>query len=283
MTLAHSLSYGAAKLRRHRCQDSEPAREAELLLSLASGLPREMFFAHPERKLPAAARKKFADLIRRRSRHEPLAHLTGSAWFYGREFAVSPATLIPRPATEAIVETAIAEARRIGADIVIDVGTGSGCIAVSLAAALPKIRVVATDISSAALRQARKNAARHGVAGRIDFKKSDLLGSPAASLKKSRAVIVANLPYVPTALMRRLAPDIRRFEPRTALDGGKDGLDFYRKLIVQAAGLRGALICEILPNQYRSLAAFAKKNIPGCETGKVLNLAGVTVGIVLRR
>ncbi|MEK9152347.1 MAG: hypothetical protein AAB692_03190, partial [Patescibacteria group bacterium] len=138
-----------------------------------------------------------------------------------------------------------------------------------------------TDVSSAALRLAKKNAARHGVAGRIMFRKVGLIAPARAAMRTSKAaVIVANLPYIPTAEVRKLSSDVKNFEPRMALDGGNDGLEYYYKIIGGAAALpsKFVIIFEILPKQYRPLAAFMKQKLPGIETGKILNHQGVTIG-----
>lgn len=287
MTLREALAAGRTSLNGHRCSDSDPGREAELFLEKASGLSREAILTSPELELTAPQAELFMSYVARRGRHEPTAYVAGTAWFLGREFAVSPATLIPRPATEIIFDAALAACRRHVQAAVFDVGAGSGCLAVSLAAALPLAEVTALDISPAALEIARKNAAAHGLGGRVSFRPADLLaGLDIGTAHPDRAtVIVANLPYLPTAMIAGLDREIKDFEPVSALDGGADGLDLCRRLIGQAAELFAGrdlhLILELLPEQYGPLAAFAQKKIPGLKAEKISNLSGVCVGAAL--
>jgi len=288
MTLRQALLFGQKILASHDCHDSDPPREAELLLGRATGLNVETILARPETKLSAVQARLFKSYLRRRLRHEPAAYIVGTAWFRGLEFAVTPATLIPRPATETIVETALAVGERHPDAAVFDVGTGSGCIAVTLARSLPKTEIVATDASGAALKTARKNAVLHGVGKRIAFHQADLLSNiKGTDINTGRAtLIVANLPYLPTGLITGLAPEVRDHEPATALDGGADGLDHYRRLFDQTAALLAYsdvhLVLELLPEQYRPLVALAKKKLPDIQAGKIVGMSGVCVGADLR-
>ena len=289
MTLREALIIGRKELSGHRCPDSDPDREAELFLCRAAGLSREAALAAPEAELSGAQQKHFLAYIKRRLAHEPAAYIVGTAWFQGREFSVSPATLIPRPATETVADAAAAACARHPLALVLDVGTGSGCVAVYLAAAFPEARVIGLDVAAAALKTARRNAAAHRVGRRATFRRSDLLaGLSRTDAAPGRAVVIAaNLPYLPSAIISGLAPEVRDFEPRIALDGGPDGLDLCRRLIGQAADrFAGAdlhLVLELLPEQYAPLAAFARKKIPGLKAGRILNLSGICVGAALRR
>lgn len=281
MTVHDALRYGIRRLAGHRCDGADGVRETEALLSFASRRSREELLTRPERELGNASEKRFRSLVDRRRRHEPLAYVLGSAWFMGREFRVTRATLIPRPATESVVAAAIDGMDDVATAV--DVGTGSGCIAASLAAALPRATVVATDLSADALRVARANASRHQLNKRIVFKKGDLLSPVRHSLASGPALVVANLPYLPAGTWRKLSPDIRRFEPKSALVSGRDGLDDSRRLIAAlaaagpASGSRAVL--EILPRQYAPLAAFVRRRLPHAMTAKIRNLAGIAVGI----
>jgi release factor glutamine methyltransferase len=279
MTVRDAIAYGSRRLAAHRCDGADAARETEALLANASRRTREELLARPERPLVRAAENRFRLLVARRRRHEPLAYLLGTAWFMGREFRVTPATLIPRTATESLVEAALEGMD--GVRTVLDVGTGSGCIAVSLALALPRATVVATDTSPAALRVARANAVRHQVNNRVVFKKDDLL-APGA-LAGERALVVANLPYLPTVMWRTLSPDIRRFEPKSALLSGADGLDDSRRLLDQLADVRPAagtrVVLEILPRQFSALAAHARRRFRDARSERIRNLADVVIGI----
>jgi release factor glutamine methyltransferase len=190
----------------------------------------------------------FEQLVERRLRGEPLAYLTGEREFMGLSFNVSPAVLVPRPETELLVETALVLLREGGpSPLVVDVGTGSGAIAVSLAVHHPPVRVVAVDISGAALVVARANARRHGVADRVSFVQGNLL----ADIGGPADLIAANLPYIPSGELDGLPAEVR-CEPRLALDGGPDGLDLYRRLVPQALRLLkpgGHLLAELGPGE----------------------------------
>lgn len=195
-------------------------------------------------------------LIERRAAGEPVAYLVGEKEFYGRPFIVTSDVLVPRPETELIVEIACARIDRLTPSDsvrVIDVGTGSGCIAVTLAAERARASVTATDVSPAALAIAASNAARHGVASRVDFVVQALTGNA-----RDVDLIVANPPYVPERDRHTLERDVRDYEPALALFGGDDGLDVIRRLIPDARrALRpgGALIMEIGMGQFDAVAA----------------------------
>jgi release factor glutamine methyltransferase len=285
MNVGEALQGAERTLRRHRCS-AFSSRESEELLAWASRSTREQLLAHPERRLSAAAERKFRGAIRRRAAHAPVEYITGRASFFGRRFMVTRETLIPRPATEVLVEAVLDAARPLSYSptlpLLVDIGTGSGCIAATLALELPGGRIIATDTSSGALRIARANARRHGVSDRIRFIKADLLPTLPLSHSPTRPLIIANLPYVPTARLRALPPDVRLHEPRQALDGGKDGLDYYRRLLQRISALRPvpcALFFEILPEQFEPLAAEAQRSLPGCRTRKISNLEDVAVGL----
>lgn len=285
-TVKTELTRGTATLTKHRCKAAVPAREAEELLAWAAGVSRESLYAHPERRLTKPQLRRFRAAVTRRVAHAPLEYLTGIAGFMGREFRVTPATLIPRPATETLLEEAIIVARNLGDATFIDVGTGSGAIAITLAAAFPAARVLATDLSPAALAVARANARRHHVADRIHFVKADLLPGQVPS-RDGATVIVANLPYIPSTQTRRLAPEIRRYEPKTALFGGRDGLAPSKRLIDRIAASRvvgaATALFEVLPNQCMRLEAYAKRRLPGWQAKRVLNDQGMAVGMVFSK
>ncbi len=282
MTFREALLEGARKLKKHRCDGADAVRESEALLSFAACVPRERFFADPGARLSAPTARRYASLLLRRRSHEPLSYLLGTAWFMGREFRADRRGLIPRPATEHLVDSAVDAARELKSDLLVDVGTGSGCIAVTLALETKGTPVIATDASAGALALARTNARLHGAAGRIRFRRGDLAAPAAAIRNAAAAVVIANLPYIPDSAMRRLSPCVLR-EPRQALAGGKDGLDPYRRLLRQLAAYRPsgttAAFFEILPGQYARLASLVKKNLPGARTGKIMNFEGACVGL----
>jgi release factor glutamine methyltransferase len=236
---------------------------AELLLMHALGRDRTWLYSHPEYELEPSERANFLDLISRRTSGVPTQHLTGRQEFWGLDFEVTPDVLIPRPETEHVIEVAlerlgVAESadslRRQQKLQIADVGTGSGCIAVALAHELPAAQIVATDISSAALEVARRNAARHGVAGRIEFLECNLLE---AVFHESRLtnhesrlfdLIASNPPYIARRDAATLPREVREHEPETALFGGEAGTELYAPLIAQAAALLkpgGILVVEL--------------------------------------
>ena len=201
--------------------------EAEWLLCAATGLDRVGLYINFEKPLDDAELSAFRAMVARRARREPLQHILGSQEFCGLEFEVTPDVLIPRHDTEALVSEAIA--RKPEARFVLDVGTGSGCIAVALVRQLPAAAITATDISEAALAVAIRNAKRHSVC--IEF----IAGSLFAPLAGRRFdLIVSNPPYIPTDDIAGLEPEVRYFDPQGALDGGADGLNVYRSLIPEA-------------------------------------------------
>jgi release factor glutamine methyltransferase len=245
MTVARALDHGRALLA--RAGVPEPALDAELLLRHALGWDRARILAHPAEVLPAAAAAEFERLLVEREKRRPIQHLLGTAHFWRHEFLVSPKALIPRQETETLVEAALETLARIDAPVVVDVGTGSGCIAISLAVARPDAVVHAVDVSRDALELAGHNAARLGVAERLLFHEGDLLAPIDDSTRPH--LVVGNPPYVDASEIAALAPEVRDHEPRLALvpaDG--DRYSVYRRLASAAARLLrpgGRLILEI--------------------------------------
>ncbi len=207
----------------------EPQRDAALLLGRVSGEDRSWMLAHPEALLTAGEIKAYQALLARRARHEPMQYILGAQEFYGLRFAVSPDVLIPRPETEHLVEVALARLPIDEPARVVDVGTGSGAIAVAIAHGRPLVEVVAIDVSPSALQIARANAEAHAVSGRLRFLESDLLGAVAG---EQFAMIVSNPPYVADGEVLEL--QVRDWEPSLALYAGQRGLDMYERLIPEA-------------------------------------------------
>ncbi|MDD4995334.1 MAG: peptide chain release factor N(5)-glutamine methyltransferase [Patescibacteria group bacterium] len=238
MTITQALSR-AMKILQQNHIDS-PDLDAEILLAHALGRDRVFLFAHRDRELRAPELARFTKLIRRRTRHEPVAYLTGIKYFYKLKIGVNKKVLIPRPESEMLVSLALKYLNKHPRAAVIDVGTGSGALAIAIAKNKPRVKVIAIDNSAAALKTARQNAKKLGA--KIDFIKSDLLKAlPIEFWKKNpNILIVANLPYLPTAVWRECPADVKKYEPRAALDGGKDGLKYYGRLINE--------IRKILPN-----------------------------------
>ena len=241
-----------------------PILAAELLLMHALGRDRTWLYTYPESVVDADALAKFRAFVERRAAGEPTQYITGKQEFWGLEFEVTPAVLIPRPETEHVVEVALERLGLRGIKIdmktgapsprlrLADVGTGSGCLAVALAHELPHADVVATDISAAALEVAARNAARHHVADRMRFVEGDLLQSliPAPDQRVSEGfdVVVSNPPYIAQAAGSTLQREVRDHEPALALFGGVHGTEIYSRLIQQAAAAlrpRGILILEL--------------------------------------
>jgi len=203
--------------------------DAGLLVAKAAGVSRYRIYTHPEEEMDAPALERLRMDVNRRAAGLPIAYLTGVREFMSLEFRVNESVLIPRPETEILVETMLSELER-GA-LVVDVGTGSGCIAVSLAVLRPDVHVLAVDISESALKMAEENAALHGVSERVTLLRSDLLsGIPC---DEAFDAVAANLPYIPTGEIERLPASVRH-EPILALDGGPDGLSLVRRLLPEA-------------------------------------------------
>lgn len=204
-------------------------RDAELLLMRGVGRDRAWIMTHADAGLSPEQLAQFEDWVARRARQEPVQYIVGETEFYGLMLRVTPAVLIPRPETEHLVEAVLARVARDAAVRICDVGTGSGAIAVALAHALPRAQVTGVDLSVAALEVARENAERHGVAGRVRFVESDLLG---AVRGERFEVVVSNPPYVAEGEV--LEAQVREYEPREALFAGRTGLEVYRRLIPEA-------------------------------------------------
>ena len=202
------------------------ALDAQLLLAQVSGQGRAWLLAHGDRPLTPAQARRFAALVARRAQGEPLAYIRRRQAFFGRDFHVSPAVLIPRPESEQLLELALAHTAQDFSGTVADVGTGSGALGIAFAALRPRARVILTDVSPAALAVARVNARRHGV--NPTFLQGDLL-DPLLARRERADLLLANLPYVRSADLPGLA--VSRHEPWIALDGGAEGLDFIRRLL----------------------------------------------------
>ena len=245
MTISIKLAIkeGAAILREANVEDAR--REATSLLAHLLNRDRAFLIAHSEDFLPHQQYQTFRDLIARRARGEPLQYITGHREFFGLDFDISPAVLIPRPETELIVEAAIELCRDDSAPAIADIGTGSGCIAISILHELKTAEAVATDISPAALEVAQRNAERHSVDRRLTLIQSD--GFRQVPATKPFSLIVSNPPYVSDPELEEVSREVR-FEPRTALAGGKDGLLIVRRLLNEARPFvrpRGYFIFEI--------------------------------------
>jgi release factor glutamine methyltransferase len=210
---------------------ASPLREAEWLLAAALNTERYNLYLMRDRRLTNGEQNIFDEFLRRRIKREPLQYILGTCEFYGFELGVSPAVLIPRPETEILVEKVAELAANLAAPRIIDLGTGSGCIAVSLAKFHAGAQIVATDISAPALEIALANAKQHGVAERIEFRLADMTQAAAFSPAEQFDMVVSNPPYILEEERPNLQPEIRDWEPPEALFVGEDGLKFYRCII----------------------------------------------------
>ena len=246
--------------------------DAEILVAHVLRSSRERLHSHPERQLTVAQRARLKRLTSRRAARVPVPYLVGEREFYGHVFRVTPAVLIPRPSSELLVELAIEwlkthpQARRV-----IDLGTGSAAVAISVAKAVPDVRVEARDVSARALRVADQNIASYRLRRRITTVRGDLLGGAAPA-----DVIMANLPYIPDAL-RRIRPKELDYEPALALDGGKDGLALIRTALAQAPAVvkpGGLVLFECDPAQIRRIVRLAQGHWPVAKVSVHKDLAG---------
>ena len=258
--------------------DIDTARlDAELLLAYCLQVDRIHLLARPEQLLAPDQFACFQALVRRRSSREPLAYLIGQRWFYGLEFEITPAVLIPRPETELLVEKALSwlDQHRGEARQVIDVGAGSGAIAVSIAAnTTPDVKILASDTSPESLQVAKQNARKHGVENRITFLLGDLLDP----LPGPVHLILSNPPYIASDIIPTLMPEVRDYEPKAALDGGADGLRVIERLLAQAPvylSPGGAIFMEIGYDQGQSASELTHQFFPTAAIHIHQDLAGL--------
>jgi release factor glutamine methyltransferase len=296
VTVAGPASVGdalraAVALLRDEGASRSPRLDAELLLARALGVTRTELFREPDREVKADEAAEFEELLRRRLAREPVAYILGHRAFRTIDLEVTPDVLIPRPETETLVEVALEALREIpiaGPDpedepLAVDVGTGSGCVALALAAEDPFVRLVATDIEPGALAVARGNAARLGLARRVEFVLSDLFADVG---ERPFDLVVSNPPYIPADEYVALEPNVRDYEPRRALYGGVDGLDFYRRLVPGAALLLrpgGTLAVEVGAGQADAVAGIVEASRAYQTPALRDDLAGVPRVVFARR
>lgn len=284
ISLGHEQRAATQRLIGAGIEPDDARFESELLLRHVLGIDRATYLKLRDRELPAPARQRYATLVERRVAREPLAYITGRRAFFGMMFDVDNSVLVPRPESEGLVERVLAIASggwMGGSPLIADVGTGSGCIAVALAVRLPGARLLACDVSAAALAVARRNALRHNVAGRMRFVPGDLLSAVSDQVD----IIVTNPPYVPSGAIDTLSPEIARYEPRLALDGGADGLAVIRRLLAEApARLRqsGALVLEIGEGQGSAVRELALAAFAGAAVTVENDLAGLERYVTVR-
>jgi release factor glutamine methyltransferase len=294
MDVRTALQQAVTELERARVPSHGLA--AELLLQHALGRDRAWLYAHPEEEVASGEAENFFRLITRRAAGTPTQYLTGKQEFWGIEFYVAPGVLIPRPETEHVVEVALERLKnkrkpeksdltlrreRIGRALrIVDVGTGSGCLAVALAHEVPQARIWATDVSRAALAIAWRNAARYDLESRIEFLEASLLTPFLLGGAAENAVpfdlIVSNPPYVARWEFAGLARELREHEPQEALLAGETGLEFYRPLIRQAEKVlapSGAIVLEVGAGQAAEVRALFQEG--WCDLSVTPDLAGI--------
>jgi release factor glutamine methyltransferase len=249
-----------------------PGLDAQLLLCEVLNRERSWLLAHPEALLESNQLEAFSAALQRCLAGEALPHVLGWWEFYGRRFAIHPRVLVPRPETELLIEHALAYLETHAQGLALDVGTGSGCIAVTLAIEMPQLRLVATDFDEVALQTAGKNARQYGVADRVDLVRSDL----AFAISGRFDMICANLPYIPTDRLPGLA--VARREPRLALNGGPEGMVWIRALLhdlprLLASG--GRALFEIDASQADQVLAETARALPEAQARILTDFAGM--------
>lgn len=260
-----------------------PRLQAELLLAAILGCGRLELYMQFDKILTPAEIDAYRESVRRRALREPLQHIVGSAAFRGLEIQVNDRVLIPRPETEGVVEVALQRLDTCADARVLDLGCGSGAIALAVAQERKGAQVTAVDISEAALEVARANAEANGVAERIEWLCGDLFEALGAAATYD--LIVSNPPYIPSGDIAALEPEVRDFEPRQALDGGADGLEFYRRIAVEAPAYLeadGDLVLEIGAGQHEAVAALFDKAGWGAPEVQA-DLAGIMRVVAVRR
>lgn len=258
-----------------------PRLDAEVLLAHVLEKPRIYLYVHYDQPLDPDELAAYRGFVRRRGAREPVAYLVGEREFMGLTFAVSPAVLVPQPDTEALVSEARKRLQGKSGVRIADVGTGSGAIALSLLHALPDLTAAAVDVSAAALKVARENADRFGLTDRVMFYEGDLL---APLLGQTFDAVLSNPPYIPRGDIAALPPEVQA-EPRLALDGGADGLDFYRRLVREAAAFLcpdGFLAVEAGRGEAAVISELARTN-GWLEVEITKDLAGIHRVVTMRR
>ncbi len=289
ITFGEVLQIGINRLKEARISDAK--RDAEELMLYLMHEERKFLFLHYRDDTDEDHADAFFEMVDRRAAGEPLQYIVGSQEFMGLPFEVNESVLIPRQDTESLVELALEKAKEKKRSLsVLDMCCGSGAIAVSVAHFLPKAKVTACDISADALEVAKRNAEKNGVAGRIEFLQSDLFSvqkkKKTVPIKETFDMILSNPPYIPTAVIGTLQREICEHEPLGALDGGEDGLDFYRRIVKDArANLKkdGLLMMEIGSDQAEAVTALLEAEDAYEEIEVHRDLAGLDRIVACRK
>ncbi len=258
-TVRKILDWTIPHLKKHGSES--PRLDAEILLAHARGCQRIQLYTQFDSPLTDAQRAMMRDLVKRRSAAEPVAYLVGHREFFGLDFRVTSDVLVPRPDTETLIVEAIEYLKSHSQPRVLDVGTGSGCIAITLAVNCRQAQITAVDLSATALAVAKQNSEKHSVTDRIRFLYGDLFGPLAAD--EQFDLIASNPPYITSAEIETLQPDVRLHEPRSALDGGADGLDIIRRIVADAPRYlvpTGCLLIEIACEQADAVSQLLTAN-----------------------
>ncbi|MEI7904995.1 MAG: peptide chain release factor N(5)-glutamine methyltransferase [Candidatus Firestonebacteria bacterium] len=261
------LKFGTVLLSKKHLDN--PVRDAELLLMKALHAGKTGLYAGLSNNVTAPSERKYLAYLKRRTAFEPVSYILGEKEFYDCTFKVNSSVLIPRPETEFLVQAAIDTGRKYYRPSILDIGTGSGCVAVTIAKHLQYAKVVSVDLSTAALSLAKKNAVLNGTSN-LTFVKSDLFASLKKELKFD--IIVSNPPYVSAKEMKALLPETKKYEPSVALCGGKDGLDYYRRIVSQVKwrlNYGGFLIFEVGYKQAKRVR-------------RLLEISGLTITEVIK-
>ncbi len=292
-TIRSAMNRGADRLRQAGVEEADA--DAELLLLYLLGKSKAELLRDWRESMPEDKRETWEALLARKAAGEPVQYIVGDQYFYGRRFLVSEAVLIPRPETELLAEAVLSLGDRLWpageAPSVVDVGTGSGALAVTLAAERPRWRVTASDLSPDALAMARRNATELGVAERVAFVRGDLLqpffvGSAGEYAGAEIDILVSNPPYIASADIPGLQREVRAYEPRLALDGGEDGLNPYRAMAKQLrflASLPRVVAWEVGAGQAEDVAGFLREAAEWSEIYYVKDYAGIDRHVIAVR
>jgi release factor glutamine methyltransferase len=287
MTVLELLNWMTDHLKDHRVEN--PRLQAELLLAHFLGLNREGLYIHLRDKIPDKGRDRLEELVRRRISGEPLQYILGKQAFWSGDFRVDPRVLIPRPETEILVEQAISILSTMPSGrspSVLEIGTGSGAVAISVAREVKDLLLVATDISRDALLLARENAREMGVLRKITFVNGDLFGPFHSREEGPFDLILSNPPYISSPEIEMLPREIREHEPAVALNGGEDGLDFYREILRQVPSylrMGGWLLLELGQGQGKRIAELIHEKEEFSEPELLKDLSGIERVVKLRK